>query len=84
MGDRTDDLCFEKNSRKGTQCAQRGCRYWISHPGEMNCTLIAASRGPMTLQQIGEIMGVTRMRVCQLEKRILDTVREDSEMTRAT
>jgi DNA-directed RNA polymerase specialized sigma subunit len=31
----------------------------------------------MTLQQIGEIIGVTRMRVCQLEKRILDEVRSD-------
>lgn len=84
MGDRNEDLCFEKNCRQSTQCTQRSCRYWIAHPGEMNCTLIAASRGPMTLQQIGEIMGVTRMRVCQLEKRILDTVREDSEMARAT
>jgi hypothetical protein len=37
----------------------------------------------MTLQEIGEIIGVTRMRVCQLEKKILTEISEDSEMSRA-
>jgi DNA-directed RNA polymerase specialized sigma subunit len=37
----------------------------------------------MTLQQIGEIIGVTRMRVCQLEKRILDDIRHDKDIRRA-
>ena len=40
----------------------------------MNCTLIAAKKGPLTLQQIGDIFGVTRMRICQLEKRILKKI----------
>jgi DNA-directed RNA polymerase sigma subunit (sigma70/sigma32) len=39
-----------------------------------NCTLIASKDGPMTLQQIGDIFGVTRMRICQLEKRILKKI----------
>ena len=28
----------------------------------------------MTLQQIGDIFGVTRMRICQLEKKILKKI----------
>ena len=75
MGDR--ELCYERNLRCRTTCDSRACRHWIAHKGGLNCTLIAASAGPMTLQQIGEIIGVTRMRVCQLEKRILDEVRSD-------
>jgi hypothetical protein len=38
----------------------------------------------MTLQQIGEIIGVTRMRVCQLEKKILDDIKDDSDLSRAS
>ncbi len=75
-----DELCYEKNSRKGTDCGRRDCRYWISHPGAVNCTLVAAAKGPMTLQEIGEIIGVTRMRVCQLEKKILTELVDDEEM----
>lgn len=75
-----EELCYERNLRKSSQCERRECRYWISHPGAVNCTLVAASRGPMTLQQIGEIIGVTRMRVCQLEKKILREIQDDEEM----
>ena len=66
-----EEICYEKNMRTQSECSRRECRYWISHSGASNCTIVAASKGPMTLQQIGEIIGVTRMRVCQLEKKIL-------------
>ena len=75
-----NELCYERNLRQSSACTRRECRYWIAHAGAVNCTLVAASRGPMTLQQIGEIIGVTRMRVCQLEKKILREIREDDEM----
>ncbi len=78
-----DETCFERNKRTRSQCSRRDCRHWISHPGGQNCTLIAASFGPMTLQQIGEIIGVTRMRVCQLEKKILDEIKSDVDLARA-
>lgn len=53
------------------KCNKEECRHWINHEKSMNCTIIAAKEGPMTLQQIGDIFGVTRMRICQIEKRIL-------------
>ena len=43
----------------------------MKHNKSMNCTLVAAKKGTMTLQEIGDIFGVTRMRICQLEKRII-------------
>ena len=33
--------------------------------------MISAQKGPKTLQEIGEIFGVTRMRICQIEKSVL-------------
>lgn len=77
------DLCYEKNARTCSPCERKECRYWISHQSAVNCTLVAASKGPMTLQEIGEIIGVTRMRVCQLEKKIINEIKDDAEMSRA-
>ncbi len=66
-----DMTCFKAHKECKKQCQKNSCRYWIDHPKSQNCTLIASDTGPHTLQQIGEIFGVTRMRICQIEKSIL-------------
>ena len=63
--------CFKAHKECKQLCKKESCKYWIDHPSTQNCTLIASQEGPMTLQQIGEIFGVTRMRICQIEKTIL-------------
>lgn len=65
------DTCFAARSRYRSECPKDGCRYWIKSPGVQNCSLIAAetNRG-MTLEQIGQVFNLTRMRVCQIEKSI--------------
>lgn len=45
---------------------------WIKSDENQNCTLVAAKKGPMSLQQIGDILGVTRMRICQIEKKVVE------------
>jgi len=66
--------CFDACEACNVDCEKIDCRYWIDHTQSKNCTLIASRDGPMTLQQIGDIFGVTRMRICQLEKRILKKI----------
>jgi len=63
--------CFNVHEKYKKQCKKKSCRHWISHDNSMNCTLLATKNGPMTLQEIGNIFNVTRMRICQIEKRIL-------------
>ena len=59
------------NKRNDTPCHSSDCKYWINCKEEKNCTILAASSGPKTLQEIGDMFGVTRMRICQIEKKIL-------------
>tara|TARA_B100000214_G_C23955280_1_gene622496 strand:- start:742 stop:966 length:225 start_codon:yes stop_codon:yes gene_type:complete len=66
--------CFERCMRNDTTCKKSDCRYWIEYESGKNCTLIAARSGPLTLQEIGDIFSVTRMRICQIEKRILKKI----------
>ncbi len=71
----SDITCFGFHHETGIQCQKQSCRQWIPCKGDLNCTVLSAKRGPKTLQQIGDIFGLTRMRVCQLEKSILKKIR---------
>ena len=63
--------CFKEHKRHKVECLKNQCKYWINCDSELNCTMIMAEKGPKTLQEIGEIFGVTRMRICQIEKEIM-------------
>ena len=63
--------CFSTCQKYNVTCKKDTCRSWINAPPHLNCTLIASMDGKKTLQEIGDIFGITRMRICQLEKAIL-------------
>jgi len=53
-------------------CVNVGCEYAIDEHGYMNCTFVAAEAGGShTLEEIGEMMGVTREGVRVIEKRAM-------------
>ncbi len=62
--------CFSEHEKRSLACQKSTCRQWMDSACNMNCVIIAANRNDegMTLQQIGDIFGITRMRICQLEK----------------
>ena len=67
--------CYELYEISGKACDKSTCRHWLDLERHSNCTVIAAKEGPMTLQKIGDIFGITRMRVCQIEKKILTKIK---------
>ncbi len=63
--------CSNEHKKRNLKCEKKDCRLWIDSESHLNCTVIGSKNGPLTLQEIGEIFGVTRMRICQIEKSIM-------------
>ena len=68
--------CFSEHHKRKLTCQKRSCKYWLSCSDSLNCTIIAAnSKESKTLQEIGNMFGLTRMRICQIEKVALSKVK---------
>ena len=69
--------CFEYSAKNNQKCKNKSCRYWVKCSEYNNCTLIIAKkRENMTLESIGNIFGITRMRICQIEKRAIQKLKD--------
>ena len=69
--------CFEQCNLEKKNCKVSNCRYWINSKEYNNCCIIGAnSSEKITLQNIGEIFKVTRMRICQIEKIAVKKLKE--------
>ena len=64
-------ICYKMHEETGKNCRNSSCRYNIEMPACQNCVLIASDK-KHTLQDIGDVYGVTRMRICQIEKRAIE------------
>jgi DNA-directed RNA polymerase sigma subunit (sigma70/sigma32) len=71
-----DTTCFAEREKRNITCEKKSCRQWMRSEQNLNCAVIAANRNDegMTLQQIGDIFEITRMRICQLEKASLQKI----------
>jgi len=67
--------CFEAHSNYKVNCQKKSCRHYVENVDSFNCVVIASQNGPYTLQKIGKIYGLTRMRICQIEKNIIQKIK---------
>lgn len=65
--------CISNN----VECEFSECEHWISFGEDHNCDLISIKKhGPLTLRQVGERMGVSYVRIKQIEDAALKKIRE--------
>jgi len=58
-------------------CKEESCRYWIDYKDDLNCTLICAEKnGPLTLREISKRLGVSFVRVKQIEEKAMKKIRQ--------
>lgn len=70
--------CFNYNKKNRIECSKKNCRYWLQNHESQNCCLIAVNdqkNKKVTLQEIGDIFDITRMRICQIEKTAVEKLR---------
>lgn len=71
-------LCYNVYSRCNKTCDKTSCPYNNSSV-ENNC-ILSQSKNRHTLQEVGDFLGITRMRVCQIEKNIMKKIISNNEI----
>ena len=71
-----DVKCYDAVKKHECSCQRKSCKNWIEFPKSQNCMMVATQEGPLTLNEIGSIYGLTRMRICQIEKGIYQKIRD--------
>lgn len=69
------ETCYSAHAKFGAKCTRSDCRYWLSNPKHMNCAILASREGPKTLEEVGQLFNLTRMRICQIESGIKKKLR---------
>jgi hypothetical protein len=83
MTNKTKNLaCFKAHSNKKKCCEISKCRYWHNIESSYNCIINKVNEEKdLTLQEIGDLFNITRMRVCQIEKQTLSKIKKQNKST---
>ena len=70
--------CFKYHNKNKTNCERKNCRYWIKNQNNNHCilNLVEKNNEKITLEDVGKLFNVTRMRICQIEKRAIKKVKD--------
>ena len=64
--------CVEEKEKGNFACTETDCKYWIDYEKDLNCTIVCANKnGPLTLRDVADRMGVSYVRIQQIEQRAL-------------
>ena len=67
--------CIE-NEKK---CKVKNCKLWIDYKNDLNCSVIATHKhGNMTLKQIADRLGLSVVRIKQIQDKALQKLRKNS------
>ena len=71
--------CFKAHENKNKSCKNKKCRYWHDLDHSNNCIINASQDKTYTLQEIGDLFNITRMRICQIEKNAIKKIKSNLE-----
>ena len=59
--------CYGVHERLCVSCDETSCRNWINFEEDLNCAVICARKNGLPLRDVADRMGVTYVRVHQIE-----------------
>ena len=69
--------CSTKCMDTATPCEQKECKHWIDYKKELNCMYESIDRnGSMTLREIAERIGVSYVRIKQIEDKTIKKIKK--------
>jgi hypothetical protein len=68
--------CFKIHELLKKSCVNNKCRYWHNSCTSNNCIINKSNGMSHTLQEIGDLFEITRMRVCQIEKNSIKKIKK--------
>tara|TARA_B100000427_G_scaffold108064_1_gene89647 strand:- start:9572 stop:9814 length:243 start_codon:yes stop_codon:yes gene_type:complete len=68
--------CFKIHEILKKNCSNKECRYWHESCLSNNCIINKSNGITHTLQEIGDLFEITRMRVCQIEKNAIKKIKK--------
>ena len=67
--------CLETCKKLKTTCPVKDCRYWINYKEDFNCVFESINKNDsMTLREIAERLGISYVRVKQIQDKILNKI----------
>ncbi len=65
--------CFQMCIDNEVSCPVEDCRYWINYEEDLNCAIVCANQnGPLSLREISDRMGVSFVRIKQIQDLTVD------------
>ena len=73
--------CKDNIIGKESPCHNQECRNWIDYKEDLNCCLVSIDKhGQMTLMQVAERLGVSHVRIKQIQDKVLIKLKKNDEM----
>ena len=74
-------MCMIDCINEEKSCENKECRQWIDYEDDHNCTLIAVEKhGNMTLHEISDRLGVSFVRIKQIEDKLIQKLSKKALM----
>ena len=73
----TNYSCKSECQESGLSCESKACKYFIEYERDLNCSLISIEEnGPMTLDEVSKRLGLSLVRIKQIEEAALTKVKK--------